>query len=141
MRILYIFLLIFLFNSCSVFNENNKVNNLRQHVKYLASDKLEGRYPASDGGFLAATYIKEQFKNLNLELLGDEGFQYFDIISSVSIGNNNNLVFDSKSYQVNNDFIPISFGKNTSLSSEIFFAGYGFVIDTDSLYWNDYNNN
>ena len=139
MRILYIFLLIFLFNSCSVFNENNKVNNLRQHVKYLASDKLEGRYPASEGDFLAATYIKEQFKNLNLELLDDEGFQYFDIISSVSIGNNNNLVFDSKSYQVNNDFIPISFGKNTSLSSEIFFAGYGFVIDTDSLYWNDYN--
>ncbi len=140
MRNFNLIIILFLFSGCSIVNLDSNHDHLKKHVKYLASDELEGRYPASNGGFLAATYIKDQFKNLNLELLGDNGFQYFDIVSSVSLGNNNNLVFENKSYEVNNDFIPLSFGKNTSLTSEIFFTGYGFIIDTDSLYWNDYKN-
>ena len=140
MRNFNLIIILFLFSGCSIINLDSNHHHLKKHVKYLASDELEGRYPASNGGFLAATYIKDQFKNLNLELLGDDGFQYFDIVSSVSLGNNNNLVFENKSYEVNNDFIPLSFGKNTSLTSEIFFTGYGFIIDTDSLYWNDYKN-
>ena len=140
MRNFNLIIILYLFSGCSIVNLDSNHHHLKKHVKYLASDELEGRYPASNGGFLAATYIKDQFKNLNLELLGDNGFQYFDIVSSVSLGNNNNLVFENKSYEVNNDFIPLSFGKNTSLTSEIFFTGYGFIIDTDSLYWNDYKN-
>jgi len=135
-----IILIIFLFSGCSFVNLNSNESKLKEHVQYLASDELEGRYPASNGDFLAATYIKNEFKNSNLELLGDSGFQYFDIISSVSLGKDNYLSFDDKSYEVNIDFIPISFGKNSTLSSEIFFAGYGFIIDNDSLYWNDYEN-
>ena len=134
----YIFLIIILFYSCSLYNENISSNNLKKHVKYLASDELECRYPASKGGLLAAEYIRNQFKESNLELIEKNGFQHFDIISSVSLGLTNNLVFDDKVYGVNIDYVPLSFGKNTSLSSEVFFAGYGFVIDTDSLYWNDY---
>jgi len=133
-----ILILPFIWFSCSIYTENTNRNNLQKHVKYLASDELEGRYPASKGGLLAAEYIKNQFKKNNLTLIEQQGFQYFDIISSVSLGNKNNLAFEKIKYEVNVDYIPLSFGKNTSLSSEIFFAGYGFIIDTDSLLWNDY---
>ena len=27
---------------------------------------------------------------------------------------------------------------NTSLSAQIFFAGYGFIIDNETMYWNDF---
>ena len=138
MKRLLILFVTFILTSCSAFNETISKNNLKHHVKYLASDNLEGRYPASKGGLLAAKYIKNEFKENDLNLMADDGFQYFDIISSVNLGNNNNFIFEDKSYNVNIDYIPLSFGKNTSLTTDIVFVGYGFIIDTDSLYWNDY---
>lgn len=41
--------------------------NLRKHVEYLASDKLEGRRTGEPGANLAGEYIVEQFKKLKLK--------------------------------------------------------------------------
>ncbi|MGH9945990.1 MAG: M20/M25/M40 family metallo-hydrolase [Pyrinomonadaceae bacterium] len=41
--------------------------NLRRHVEYLASDKLEGRRTGEPGATLAGEYITEQFKKLKLK--------------------------------------------------------------------------
>ena len=137
-RNIFIISFFVLLTSCSVIKDQQSTNNLKNHVKYLASDELEGRYPCTKGDSLAADYIISEFSKNGLKPLSENGFQYFDIISSVSLGKNNSLVFKNQEYEVNVDYIPLSFGKNTSLSSEIFFSGYGFIIDTDSLYWNDY---
>ncbi len=138
---IFIILFFILLSSCSVIKNQQSTNNLRSHVKYLASDKLEGRYPCTKGDSLAAEYIRSEFLKNGLSPLSQNGFQYFDIISSISLGEDNSLVFKNKTYKVNIDYVPLSFGKNTVLSSEIFFAGYGFIIDSDSLYWNDYKDN
>ena len=138
---IFIILCFVLLSSCATIKNYQSTNNLRNHVKYLASDKLEGRYPCTKGDSLAADYIRNEFLKNDLALLSEHGFQYFDIISSISLGENNSLVFKNRTYEANVDYIPLSFGKNTSLSYEIFFAGYGFIIDTDSLYWNDYKDN
>jgi hypothetical protein len=47
---------------------------LRDHVKYLASDELEGRDTPSRGLDLAAEYIAAQFKKAGLEPGGDDGY-------------------------------------------------------------------
>ena len=47
---------------------------LRGHVSFLASDLLEGRDSPSRGLDVAAEYIAAQFRALNLEPLGDNGF-------------------------------------------------------------------
>src|SRR5258708_25901174 len=42
------------------------VENLREHITYLASDKLEGRRTGSAGANLAAEYIARQFSRYGL---------------------------------------------------------------------------
>ena len=138
---IYIFLIVLLIQGCSSSNFNNKNSSLINHVQYLASDDLEGRLPGSKGDILASNYIKNQFKENGLTLLDDNGFQYFDIISEINLGSNNKLSFEGENFIVGKDFIPISFGKNTSLNSDIFVAGYGFVIKNDTIQWNDYQKN
>ncbi len=50
------------------------VEAVRQHITYLASDKLEGRSPGEKGGNLAAKYIANYFKQLKLKPAGSNGF-------------------------------------------------------------------
>ena len=47
---------------------------VRQHITYLASDKLEGRSPGEKGGNLAAKYIADYFKKLKLKPAGSNGY-------------------------------------------------------------------
>ena len=123
--------LFFLLNGCS----SSKLYN---HVEYLASDELEGRYPGTSGGLAAAEYIRDEFKRSNIDLMLNDGFQDFDFISGVKLGENNLFTFNNDLFIVEKDFMPLSFGGKSSLNASIFVAGYGFEIDQDSLFWNDY---
>lgn len=49
-------------------------SELRVHIEYLASDKLEGREPGTKGEKLAYQYIVKQFKNYGLKPLGEKGY-------------------------------------------------------------------
>ena len=63
----------------SVGRESILLNDLKQHVAFLASDTLEGRSAGTRGGHAAATYLAQQFRNLGLTPAGDDGdyFQEF----------------------------------------------------------------
>jgi hypothetical protein len=53
---------------------------LKQHVKILASDSLEGRGLGTDGRIIAQNYIAGHFKEIGLTPYNDEGyFQRFDL--------------------------------------------------------------
>lgn len=114
------------------------ITELNKHITYLASDELEGRLSGTPGGLLAAKYIRDQFKTFS-SLMGDKGFQYFDVVIDVKLGSNNSLSFDGFEAKLDIDFAPYSFSKNTTESAQVVFAGYGLEIDTDSLKWNDYD--
>ena len=48
-------------------------------IAYLASDKLEGREPGTEGEVLAAKYIAKRFGDIGLKPMGSDGyFQEFD---------------------------------------------------------------
>lgn len=57
------------------------VAQLKEHVYFLADDRLEGRRAGSKGEQLAADYIKNQFTNIGLSPKGSQGnwFQEFPI--------------------------------------------------------------
>ena len=65
--------IIFLFNCSSgslidaTHNFNNDLNeiDITEHIKYLSSDELEGRFPGTRGSDLAISYIVDNFKNIN----------------------------------------------------------------------------
>ncbi len=115
------------------------VPELREHLTYLASDNLMGRKAGTAEGRMAARYIADFFNALGIVLLDEEGYQHFDIITSVQPGENNRLAFDSFEGQLDKDFTPLAFSQNGSLSATVVFAGYGFDFSTDSLSWHDYD--
>src|SRR2546428_11311243 len=54
------------------------------HLRFLASDLLEGRAPATRGGRLAAEYIAAQFQALGLQPAGANG-TYFQPVALVGM--------------------------------------------------------
>jgi len=56
-------------------------DSIRAHVRFLASDLLEGRGPGTRGDALAEAYIATQLESLGLHPAGSQGFfQPFDIV-------------------------------------------------------------
>ncbi len=112
---------------------------LSRHVKYMASDELQGRLTGTDGDSLAAEYIRKELASYGLQPLTGDGLQRFKVVDRIVAGEYNTLAVNGTKYNMESDFIPYSFSENGSLSSEVVFAGYGFNIDNDSLKWNDYS--
>ncbi|MEE4256577.1 MAG: M20/M25/M40 family metallo-hydrolase [Bacteroidales bacterium] len=113
---------------------------LEEHIAFLASDELMGRLPGTEWDVQAAEYIAQQYKLAGIQLLGEDGFQYFDVVTEVEPGEDNYLKADMITAVAGEDFTPLSFSKNTSLESEVSFAGYGFQVENDTLKWDDYEN-
>ncbi|MBW7888282.1 MAG: M28 family peptidase, partial [Bacteroidetes bacterium] len=118
--------------------------NLIKHEQYLASDALEGRKPGLAGNLLAAEYIADQFKQIGLQPLGENGtfFQNFEVVTDLKLGKGNYLTSmmnkKKKTYTVQTDFMPIGFSADTSISGNLVFAGFG--ITAKDLNYDDYKN-
>jgi len=113
---------------------------LKDHVKYLSSDSLKGRMTGSRGDSLAAVYIRRQLEKAGLVPLTGDGFQKFSVTDKVVAGERNFLSVEGRDFRPTDDFMPFGFSGNSSLEAPVVFAGYGFVINNDSLKWNDYGN-
>lgn len=115
---------------------------LKEHVKYLASDQLEGRLAGTEGNRKAANYIAGLMKEYGLAPAGDSGtyFQTFDFVASVRLGDSNKCVLEGKAIEggkeelkVDEAFRPLGFTSNASVSGPIVFVGYG-ISAPDSKY-------
>ncbi len=127
--------------SCSQkYNPEITVKELKEELGYLASDSLKGRKAGEQGDLLAAQYIREKFEKAGLELLYENGFQIFGLVTSAQLGEGNVLKVDEEKFDVEKDFLPYAFSANTEVSAEVIFAGYGLEVDTDTLKWNDFKN-
>jgi hypothetical protein len=141
MKRIQFILLFLLFLTDVVFPQRNPeitAKELKTDVYFLASDSLKGRKPGTKEGNVAAGYIREQFKASGLKLICDNGFQYFEIVQDVTVGEHNNFRFEDFQGTLKKDFMPVAYSSNGTISSSVVFAGYGFDIDQDSLKWKDY---
>jgi aminopeptidase YwaD len=137
----YLFFIVLFFSISQVFSQRIPeitVKELKADVYYLASDSLKGRKPGTIGGDLAAEYIRNQFRESGITLMGENGFQYFEIVTDVTTGPNNSLEFEGFQGKVNKDFMPLAYSSNGKIKAPVVFLGYGFDIDQDSLKWKDY---
>ncbi|HUR99772.1 MAG TPA: M28 family peptidase, partial [Pyrinomonadaceae bacterium] len=133
--------LIFLFVSCAFAQSPPELEqNLRKHIEYLASDKLEGRRTGESGATAAAKYVAEQFKKSRLKpgLQTKPGLktflQPFPYISGVTLGLDNSLrivPFGSgreNKMEAGVNWMPLGYSPNADIpSTEIVFAGFGVV--------------
>ena len=120
------------------FNPEITVKELKTDIGYLASDELKGRKSGEPGDLLAAEYIRTKFKNAGLQLMFDNGFQKFMLVTSAELGDGNKLAVNETQYEVEKQFLPFAFSANTSVTAGVVFAGYGLEVDKDTLQWNDY---
>lgn len=134
-------IIISVFHSCKLIADNPEITKkeLYAHIKFLASDSLKGRYPGTPEDKIAAQYIANEFNKAGLELLFNKGLQAFEVSNKLKLGHENSLRINNTDYEVNHDFIPISFSANESIEAEVIFAGYGFNIETENFKWNDYS--
>jgi len=132
---------IILLASCTGTPENPDIteNELLQHVSFLASDSLKGRLPGSAEDILAAEYIASEFKKAGLSFLSDGGLQTFEVVTDLEQGENNSMLLGSAELEAGVDYSPFPFTANSSLESEVVFAGYGFDLDREDIKWNDYD--
>jgi Zn-dependent M28 family amino/carboxypeptidase len=133
-------------------DDNALVKELEQHVKYLASDELQGRKPGTKGGDMAADYIAAEFQKLGLKPIKGSYKQNFKIRTGFKLGPGNNLSFDNlipkrglpremwntrtQSQELNTDWYPLSFSDNKSVSGDLAFVGYG--ISAPEIGYDDY---
>ncbi len=109
--------------------------DLRLHVNYLASERMEGRLTGSQGARRASEYVATAFQFLGLEPAGDNGtyFQDFEFTAGVFLGPDNQLrETTGTAFQddpvVDRDWRPLAFSKSGRIDpAGIAFAGYGIV--------------
>lgn len=116
-------------------------DEIYEHIKYLASDKLEGRYPGTQGDILARKYLSAEFEKYGLTPKGDSSYiQFFEIKTGYKLGGKNSLSITSsgetEEYEVKKDFIPLGLSYNGKASGDIVFCGYG--ISAPPLNYDDF---
>ena len=122
--------------------KNITADEIRDHIKFLSSDKLKGRRPGTRGSKQAIRYIEKEWKSSGVLPAGERGFkQSFIFTSGVALSGYNRLKIDElrKTFRVKQDFMPLGFSAVGLVKADVVFAGYGFSTE-DSVSWNDYSN-
>ncbi|MBU1100046.1 MAG: M28 family peptidase [Bacteroidetes bacterium] len=133
----FFYLLLGMTLSFSLLNGQNTnpaitAEEIQDHINYLASDELEGRFTGSKGERLAGDYIAKEFEYYGLIPMFDGSyFQEFPFVESVELTDNNSVLLSIDGNQnelsVNNDFITLSFSGKSDLKAELVFVGYGIT--------------
>ncbi len=148
----FIFILIFILAIASNNSEGQTSENAQSHIKYLASDELEGRFPGTPGINKARDYIVEQFKQLGLKPINGSYTQPMNLSVGFQLGQNNQVYYNvivpkpgvpiekvrpmKKSWEVGKDWLPLAFSENKEVEGEMVFCGYG--ISAKDLNYDDY---
>src|SRR5256886_2020387 len=112
------------------------------HLRFLASDLLEGRAPATRGGRLAAAYIAAQFQVLGLEPAGANG-TYFQPVALIGMTPQPALWWgkpssapDSLAYR--DAFVAWAERPEADIAAtgDVVFVGYG--IRAPEWHWDDF---
>lgn len=119
-------------------NISINASDIQSIISILASDSLEGRKPGTAGGDKAASFIRAQLLANDIKLVGNDGYQKFDLITEAKAGPNNSLNFNNQPFKNGVDFTPLAWSANASTDAGLVFVGFGFQIKSDSLKWDDY---
>ena len=117
--------------------DNELKAKLKTHISTLASDAYEGREAGSKGETKASDYITKQFKSLGLKSKGTDGYlQPFQFTDGAKIGSSTQLIVNNHIFKVDEDFYPLPFTSNGSITGYIARVGYG--INDPALKQDDY---
>jgi Zn-dependent M28 family amino/carboxypeptidase len=119
---------------------------IRAHVKFLASDLLEGRGPGTRGDALATSYLASQFEAMGLQPAGDNG-TWYQKVSLLGITTDSDKSRVELRRSNGEPLGPLAFRdqyvggnqsqkENVTFDSEVVFVGHGVVAP--EYKWDDY---
>ena len=117
-------------------------DKLMEHLRYLASDELQGRGNGSPELEQAAHYIAELFREYGLLPAGNQQtyFQELDVGMGRSLGPENQVILETGTeqiqLQVQRDYVPLTSGPDAVVQGPLVFAGFG--ISAPELEYDDY---
>lgn len=143
MKQLRSFLVLILLASAAI-AQSNAEKNLRTHVEYLASAKLEGRRTGEKGATDAANYLAAEFKNTRLKPGFKTSFlQPFPYVAGVTLGTDNSLRIVPSDPSLEQkmepgiNWMPLGYSPNADISlTDIVFVNFGVVAPEAN--YNDY---
>ena len=119
-------------------------DRIRAHVKFLASDLLEGRGTGQRGGDIAAEYIATQFATYGLKPGGDNG-SFLQKVPMVGVQTEPESTFSiapdkgrATKLKLGDEYVTSNQNQQPSadLNAEIVYVGYGIVAPEYN--WDDY---
>jgi Peptidase family M28 len=125
MILIYIILPLLSLNSSQINSPDSLETRLKNHVYFLASNDLHGRESGTEYEKMATSYIENEFKDIGLEPMGENGtfFQDFEFLAGKTLGENNFLIIDDVELTIEKDFIPLSFSAEGRIEGKILVAG------------------
>jgi Zn-dependent M28 family amino/carboxypeptidase len=144
----FLLLVAFCFASASLAGEPDKApeisaDRIKAAVKYLASDRLEGRGPGTAGETLATDYLADEFKKAGLKPLGERG-TFFQPVPLVRVATSPKATLKATKGETTLD-IPCEEGFSgmsqtqkelEEFDAEAVFVGHG--ITAPEFDWDDY---
>ncbi len=121
MKVIFGFLLVVSFNAYAQKEINTKQlrKNLKEHVTYLADDRLEGRRTGTAGEQLATQYIIHQFQADKLMPYFNNGYiQPFEVHDGRMISPKSYISINGRNLQLNQDYFPLSFSGNGEIETK-----------------------
>ena len=104
-----------------------KKETFETHLRYIASDKMQGRYTGSEGGELTADYIAILFQIYGLQPVTDRDNLYQKIpFQKINPPKTATLKLGATVYEHGDDLVVMR-GKATEFEAEAIFAGHGWV--------------
>ena len=142
----FLFALFLLAASVSAQTATALEQNLRKHVEYLASEKLQGRRTGEQGATYAAGYVANQFAKAKLKPGNRSNgskpnfLQPFPYVSGVTLGTDNFLRIIPPDHtrenklQVRVNWMPLGYSMSADIApAELVFVGFG-VTAPDANY-------
>jgi Peptidase family M28/PDZ domain/PA domain len=145
------FLVLIAFLSTS-FAQDNPIDDIQANLEYIAADTLEGRYPISEGNFVAAEYIAQKFEEYGIGQYNDSYFQNFLFPGAMVTSDDSKVEFKvyiprpgvpkkyikpvTKKWEMDKDWFPMRFSGSGNVSGELVFVGHG--ISSANLGYDDY---
>jgi Zn-dependent M28 family amino/carboxypeptidase len=124
---------------------NVNPENIRQHVRFLSHDLLEGRGTGTRGGDIAAEYIATQFALDGLKPMGDNGsyMQKVPLVGVTTLPESSSFVLQpakGEPMKLTYKDEYVAYNQNltakVAIDAPIVFVGYG--IEAPEYKWNDY---
>jgi len=107
------------------------------HMRFLASDELQGRRTGSIGNTIAARYIAEQYRMLGLKpVLGQTDFYQNIALERVTAASSGVLITGKDSLKLGKDLVIMS-GGPLDKTGEVVYAGYGLTESEDGYNGHD----